>query len=336
MKKLRTLSLLLVVGSGCGGPNATVDPLGIAKNDTGKKGAETASENKPTAAKETFEIRPENFEDVVTNPYFSIVPGRKFYFDGQSPEGIKIHKELLASDRTKEFLGVTTHGVWEREWHDDSLVSDKKKWYAQDKDDNVWIFGEDAQRIFGGYLTGPGDSWAAGVAEAKAGIVVPGDAKLGVAIEREFNGYSKQKGEVLGISEDITVKKGAMNDCLKIRDIEISKSKEEHSYYCKESGHLSLELVPNSLGKIELTKIEDNVSTAGMNIAYPPLKVSVSDEKAREIALEKVDGATTVKSLSLGLWDHKPAYVAEVQDAEDKTVLVYINIESGLVLETVK
>lgn len=284
-----------------------------------------------------LEVRPENFVSGVSNPYFTLIPGRKLSYDGIDPNGVKIHKEILASDLEREIAGVKTLAAWDREWHDNSLVKDTKRYYAQDKDGNVWLFGETELDIFGGYMKNKGSEWFHGENNAKAGIVVPGVAQVGDEIARAFNGLNEEKAEVLAVGEAIDVPKGAFADCLKIRDYAVGEGAiETYDYYCKDIGNFALELVPDTFGKISLAKVEDNFPTTGLNLNYPELKITVAETKAKEIALDEVLNSDEVTAINLVLRNDDPVYAVDVLDDDKDTTRVFIDINSGKVLTTEK
>jgi hypothetical protein len=336
LKLFRLYPLLILCAAACGDKDVDNKPVANIPAPNNKPVAPI--NNEVEAGKDdALEIKQENFINGVNNPYFSIRPGRKYFFDGVDPRGIKIHKELLASDQEREIAGVKTLATWTREWHDNSLVSDNKSWYAQDKEGNVWLFGEKNLDIFGSFIKGKGSEWLAGENDAKAGIIVPASAKVGDEIATAFNGIDQEKAEVLGIGEKVQTPKGELSDCLKIRDYSIGEHpSESHNYYCKESGNLSLELVPDTFGKIELTRIEDNFSTAGMNLTYPELKVSLTEAKAKEIALEKVPASDEVTALNIVLRNDDPVYAIDILDEEKDTTRVFLDLNSGKVLSTEK
>lgn len=327
--KLFLLSpLLLIVGCG--------EKAAENKTDVPTQQPEHNNNNVDNSDK-AFEILPENFVSGINNPYFTLTPGRKFYYDGASPLGVKIHKEILATDHKREIAGIETQATWAREWHDNSLVSDTKSYYAQDKEGNVWLFGENKQDIFGGTIKNKDSEWLAGENNAKAGIIVPGAPKSGDPIAVAFNGIDQEKAEVLGLGEAVQVPRGQLKDCLKIGDYSVSNSIDDvHQYYCKETGNLSVELVPDTFGKLELTKIEDNYSTASMDIKYPQLKINIGEDQAKEIALGKVLNSDSVTAINLVLRNDDPVYAIDVIDKEKDTTRVYLDVLSGRYLTSEK
>ena len=60
-----------------------------------------------------------------------------------------------------------------------SLIEDTFDWYAQDKEGNVWYFGEDPKEYQNGKMTSTKESWEAGADGAKPGIIMQADPKVG-------------------------------------------------------------------------------------------------------------------------------------------------------------
>lgn len=298
---------------------------------------ENTPENPTEATNDKFEFKKENFVKGVNNPYFTLVPGRKLEFEGTSLNGEKIHKEVIVSNRTQEIEGVTALGVWEREWRNDSLVRDVKNWYAQDKDGNVWLLGAHDLEIFGGFLKSDDYSWKSGENNAHAGIVVPFNAKVGDTFPAENDGHNKLESKILGVDEAITVPHGSLSNCLKVSDYGLGlDNHHEYRYYCKDSGSISLELIPNTNAKLELTKIQDNTPLDGFDVQYEAFKPTLNEDDAKKAALDKIDSAKTATSVELGLWQNKPAYAVSLLDKEDKALLAYIDVNTGAVIKIVE
>jgi hypothetical protein len=85
---------------------------------------------------------------------------------------------LTVTDLTKEIDGVRTRIVYDRDYRDDQLVEAELAFFAQDRDGNVWHFGQyvedwDETGFIGGH------AWLQGYLEgARAGIMVPADPQL--------------------------------------------------------------------------------------------------------------------------------------------------------------
>ena len=89
-------------------------------------------------------------------------------------------------------------------------------WYAQDKDGNVWYFGENALEYEGGLIVGLGGSWMAGVDGAKPGIIMKAGRQIGDLYRQEFAlGVAEDMAEILGLNESTIVPLGTYNQCIK-------------------------------------------------------------------------------------------------------------------------
>ena len=122
------------------------------------------------------EFKPDNFVAKVTNKYFALAPGRKFSYVKKVANGME-RTEIIVLNETKTVMGVTTVVVWAREWLNDKLKEDTKDWYAQDKDGNVWYFGEAVANYKDGKVDNHAGSWEAGIDGARPGIIHAGKSK---------------------------------------------------------------------------------------------------------------------------------------------------------------
>ena len=124
------------------------------------------------------EINPLDFTDKIDNPYFSLTPGTTFSYQGKTDEGTEVIK-VMVTDQTKRVMGVTTLIVWDRVWLDDKLIEETYDWYAQDKEGNVWYFGEDSKEYENGKVVSTEGSWEGGVDGAMPGIIMKNKLTVG-------------------------------------------------------------------------------------------------------------------------------------------------------------
>jgi hypothetical protein len=147
------------------------------------------------------EIDPDNFVDpadiggsVTANPYFPLVRGSKWvYKTSVRGEGITETNTDEVLTETKEIMGlecVIVHDiVYDGDNTDpDNIKEDTYDYYAQDKDGNVWYFGE-FSLSFEEDLPSMEGSWLFGVDGAKPGVIMYADlAKkdIGKVYRQEF------------------------------------------------------------------------------------------------------------------------------------------------------
>jgi hypothetical protein len=162
-------------------------------------------------------INPANFvKNVVGNNFFPLIPNTIYTYESDT-ERIVVN----VTGKTTKILNITCRVV--RDTATDKktgeLIEDTIDWYAQDKDGNVWYFGEISQQFEQGELTGLKGSWKAGVGGAKPGIVMEVNPQKGNVYRQEFLlGTAEDLAKVLGSNNTVTVATGTYNNCLKTSD----------------------------------------------------------------------------------------------------------------------
>ena len=187
-------------------------------------------------------INPSDFTHVITNKYYTLKPGTKATYEKKTSKGIT-RVEIEATGETRKVMGVTSLVVRDREWLNDQLAEDTRDWVAQDKDGNVWYFGEAVDNYEDGKLVDHDGSWEAGVDGAQPGIVMLGSPKVGDSYRQEYYpGKAEDMGTVVAVGKKVTVRQGAFEDCVQIRDwSRIKEGEVEHKYFCAGPGLLVLE-----------------------------------------------------------------------------------------------
>lgn len=87
------------------------------------------------------DFNPNSFVGKVDNEYFPLKSGTTYYCEG-AKERVQTSDEMIVTLETKQILGVATTVVHHRSFENGVLVEDTYDWYAQDKEGNVWYFGE--------------------------------------------------------------------------------------------------------------------------------------------------------------------------------------------------
>jgi hypothetical protein len=149
---------------------------------------------------------------------------------------------------TKTILGVTCVVVRDTVTVNDELEEDTLDWYAQDKQGNVWYFGENAKQYAGGLIVGIEGSWEAGVNGAQPGIVMKANPAVEDIYRQEFApGEAEDMAEVLSLSETVTVPFGSYTNCIKTREFSaLEPDVSEHKFYADDVGFIkSIEVGTN-------------------------------------------------------------------------------------------
>ncbi len=201
-------------------------------------------------------INPADFVAQINNQYLPMSPGTTFIYDGESEDG-KEKIEVNVTHETKEILGVTCVVVRDRVWIDGELVEDTFDWFAQDKDGNVWYFGEDSKEYEGGKVVSTEGSWEAGVDGAKPGIIMKGNPQVGDAYRQEYyEDEAEDMAEVLSLNESISVPYGSFENCLKTQEwTPLEPDVVENKYYAPGVGVVLEVAVEGESERIELVEV---------------------------------------------------------------------------------
>ena len=173
---------------------------------------------------------PENFvnplevgNSVDPNPYFPLIPGMQWVYEG-GDEKITV----TVTDQTKLIAGVTCIVVKDVVEEDGVPIEDTDDWYAQDLDGNVWYCGEISKtfEVFEGdepeqpELVDIEGSWKTGRDGAKPGILMLAAPKVGDVYRQEMAlGDAEDAAEVISTTGSATVPAAACtNDCIVTRD----------------------------------------------------------------------------------------------------------------------
>ena len=187
-------------------------------------------------------INPADFTHVITNKYLTLKPGTRATYEKTTSKGIT-RVEMKVTGKTKRVMGVHALVVRNWEWLNDQLIEETRDLVAQDKDGNVWFFGEAVDHYQDGELAGHDGTWEAGVDGAKPGILMLADPKVGDTYRQEYYpGKAEDMGTVVAVGKRVTVPQGAFfENCVQIRDWSRIESKSQHKYYCVGIGLMIVE-----------------------------------------------------------------------------------------------
>ena len=177
-------------------------------------------------------IDPANFVATIDNPYFPLTPGSIYVYDGITEEGNE-HVVVTVTSDTKVILGVTCIAVRDTGTVNGVLAEDTIDWYAQDKDGNVWYFGENSLSYEDGLIVSVEGSWTADVDGAKPGIIMKASPQVGDLYRQEFAlGVAEDMGQVLALGQTSTVPAGTYSNCVETKDFSpLEPDVIEHKFY---------------------------------------------------------------------------------------------------------
>jgi hypothetical protein len=226
-------------------------------------------------------------EEIIDNPYLTLTPGTTFTYESETEEGTE-EDIVTVTDETKEILGITARVVRDTVSLDGELIEDTFDWFAQDKEGNVWYFGEDTKEYENGEVVSTEGSWEAGVDGAEAGIIMLADPQVGDTYRQEWApGVAEDAAEVISLNEEVTVPFGTFTNCLQTREFStLDPALQEYKFYCPDVGAVALEEVIDSGERVELIDVEQNGGTndgqqqnSGTDDADEPGDNDVNDEE---------------------------------------------------------
>ena len=180
-------------------------------------------------------IDPANFQHQVDHPYLPLVPGTSYrYLERQGGETRE--NEVTVLPDTKVVMGVACVVVHDVVREGGELREDTYDWYAQDKQGNVWYFGEDTKEMKHGKVDTEG-SWEAGVGNNSPGIIMPAAAKPGKPFRQEYGpGHAEDMGQIVAVGEATLVPYGAFKDCVRTKEWSLLEPGAEKKWYARGVG----------------------------------------------------------------------------------------------------
>jgi hypothetical protein len=235
MISLRGVAALLLLGTvigGCGGhapaPGTSAARSSPAPSSTGQR--RITEPYSPT-------IDPAVFSTTIDNPFFPLAPGTRTIYQAAMPEGRRQTTTEVTRD-TKRIMGVDTVVVHDTVTVDGKTSEDTFDYFAQDRDGNVWYFGEATKKFEDGSVDTAG-SFEGGMNGALPGIAMLGRPQIGDQYRQEYaKGIAEDTGEVLNLTgSETTPLTGPSHDLLVTKDADLlDPSGVENKYYARGRG----------------------------------------------------------------------------------------------------
>lgn len=186
----------------------------------------------------------ENSENI-DNAYWPLKPGTQMIYEGTTEaDGEKIAHRLVTTvtDLTRVIAGVRCRVIHEADYSGGQMIEQELAYFAQDKNDNVWHFGQYREtfedEFVGGRIFYPGNPEG-----SKAGIMVPGDPKTGTPSYSE--GYAPppymwtDRGRVSQLGQKTKTPAGSYDDCIIIEEFDENyPGAFQLKYYARGVGHV--------------------------------------------------------------------------------------------------
>ena len=161
-------------------------------------------------------INPSNFTTRIDNPYFPLFPGTTFtYLNAKRT----IRDVFAVTHKTRVINGVRCVQVHDSVYTDGQLTEDTLDFFAQDREGNVWYFGENTAEFENGLVATIEGSFLSGLNHDKAGIIMKAHPVPGDFYRQEFSlGNAEDYAETLNLNASVVVPYGHFSNCLKSRE----------------------------------------------------------------------------------------------------------------------
>jgi hypothetical protein len=201
---------------------------------------------------------PSSFVRTVDNPLFPLPLGRRLIYKGtEDGEPEMVITEVTRDQKT--ILGVQVVVVLDRVFMSGELVEKTFDWFAQDRDGNVWYFGEDTKEFENGKVVSTQGSFEAGKHGARAGIIMRAHPKWGqITPQEDAPGVAEDKSRIIGVDVTVTVPYGTFLHCLKTAEFtDLEPDAVEYKLYCPGIGVTRGHDVRGGTAQTKLVRIED-------------------------------------------------------------------------------
>jgi hypothetical protein len=158
---------------------------------------------------------PSQFVTRVENPWFPLRPGSVWVYRGIR-DGAPSRDVVTVTHATRVIAGVRCVAVGDRLYLRGRLRERTTDWYAEDRDGNVWYFGEATEELDrAGKVVSREGSWQAGVAGALPGILMPAHPRVGQTGRQEYlKGHAEDHFGVVSLAAAVRVPFGAFRGAL--------------------------------------------------------------------------------------------------------------------------
>jgi hypothetical protein len=222
------IAVLLPALAGCGG----------SSGDSQTQAATQSGTNTLPQSSEQSNLNPADFTTQIDNPYWPMPVGATWHVHVSNPQGESLQETITVTNQTKKIAdGVTARVVNDVVYDRGKATEITDDWYAQDKDGNIWYFGENTASIQNGKKDTSG-SFEAGAKGADAGIAMPADPTVGLTYREEYyKGHAEDRTKVLALDQQVQAPAGHFTGAILTDDYSpIEPDVSEYKLYAKGVG----------------------------------------------------------------------------------------------------
>jgi hypothetical protein len=182
-----------------------------------------------------------DFVTSITNPWFPLTTGASWVSKGIK-DGRPTVDTYTVTGQTKVILGVTCSVIADTLTTNGKVVEKTSDWYAQDKQGNVWYFGEDtAEYNLDGSVKSTAGTWEAGVKGAQPGIFMPANPQVGQSGYQEYlPGQALDHYKIISMTASVKVPAGSFTQALQTEETTaLEPGVLDHKWYVKGIGQVA-------------------------------------------------------------------------------------------------
>ena len=186
-------------------------------------------------------IDPSNFQGVVDNPWFPLKPGSRYVYTGVK-DGKTARDVYVVTSGTKLIEGVPCVIVSDKLYLSGNLEEKTSDYYTQDRQGNVWYFGEDTEELDkNGKVTSREGSWLSGQDGSQPGIFMEANPVVGHSFRQEYYaGHAEDQFQAVSLASAIKVPYGSFTSALLTKEwTTLEPGVIDHKYYVKGIGEVA-------------------------------------------------------------------------------------------------
>jgi hypothetical protein len=209
------------------------------------------------AADATDDINPADFTVRIDNPFFPLPPGVTFIYRGKK-DGRKQRDEFSVTARTLVIDGVTCRVVHDKLFERGILRENTFDYFAQDRDGNVWYFGEDTEELDRhGRVVSTEGTWRAGVNGAQPGVIMEAHPRVNDHyFQEQAAPLAQDEAVVLKLHETVAVPLAKFTNCLETKEFtQLEPGNVEHKFYAPGIGFVLSVVVKGGKERLALVNI---------------------------------------------------------------------------------
>jgi hypothetical protein len=202
--------------------------------------------------------KPSGFSARIDNPWFPLKPGSVYVYRGVK-DGQPSREVLTVMHATATINGAPCAVIHDRLYVRGQLEERTTDWYTQDKQGNVWYYGEQTATLAtNGSVTSTEGTWRAGKDGAQPGIYMPASPTVGMTARQEFyKGHAEDHVEILNLRAPVKVSWGKSSQALLTKEwTPLEPGVIDHKYYIRGVGTVLEQTVKGGNERNELVSFK--------------------------------------------------------------------------------